>query len=73
VINIKELGRPRGDARTHPQTQPSQADQPLSTSPKAKSLRLTAEVVRIRRVVVRGGERIVTDTVRREQIEVERA
>src|SRR3954465_9860281 len=31
------------------------------------------EVVRIRRVVVRGGERIVTDTVRREQIEVERA
>src|SRR3954471_8966437 len=31
------------------------------------------EVVRIRRVVVRGGERIVTDTVRREQIEVEGA
>src|SRR3954453_23564063 len=30
------------------------------------------EVVRIHRTVVRGGERTVTDTLRREQIEVER-
>src|SRR3954467_2746955 len=30
------------------------------------------EVVRVRRAVVRGGERTVTDTVRREQIEVTR-
>jgi stress response protein YsnF len=30
------------------------------------------EVVRVHRVVVRGGERNVTETVRREQIEVER-
>ncbi len=30
------------------------------------------EVVRVHRAVVRGGERTVTDTVRREQIEVER-
>src|SRR3954468_2628012 len=29
------------------------------------------EVVRVRRAVVRGGEQTVTDTVRREQIEVE--
>jgi uncharacterized protein (TIGR02271 family) len=31
------------------------------------------EVVRVHRAVVRSGERTVTDTVRREQIEVERA
>ena len=31
------------------------------------------EVVRVRRVVVGGGERTVTDTVRQEQIEVEGA
>src|SRR3954453_13793990 len=31
------------------------------------------EVVRVHRAVVRGGERTVTDTVRREQIEVEGA
>ena len=30
------------------------------------------EVVRVRRAVVRGGERTVTDTVRREQIELAR-
>src|SRR3954451_409089 len=29
------------------------------------------ELVRVRRAIVRGGERTVTDTVRREQIEVE--
>ena len=31
------------------------------------------EVVRVHRVAVRGGERSMTDTVRREQVEVERA
>ena len=31
------------------------------------------EVVRVRRAVVRGGERAVTDTVRREHVEVEGA
>jgi hypothetical protein len=31
------------------------------------------EVVRVRRAVVRGGERTVIDTVRREQFEVEGA
>jgi stress response protein YsnF len=31
------------------------------------------ELIRVRRAVVRGGERTVADTVRREQIEVEGA